>query len=124
MPGPPAHVYSGNAIWARYQWFTGVPGAFDRARSPYRASPPPLPPADLDAFADGLSGLRGASAAHREGAAVAVANFDGADDVLARFRNYDAERFDLIDAGVGRVEGARNFVETDFPLDYGFEFAA
>ncbi len=54
IPGPPARVYTGNAIWARYQWFTGVPGAFDRALSPYRASPAHLSPEVFDAFADRL----------------------------------------------------------------------
>ena len=35
----------------------------------------------------------------------------GGDDVLGGFGNDDAERFDLVDAGVGAVETARRGIE-------------
>ena len=38
-------------------------------------------------------------------------------------RNDDAERVNLIDAGVGGVEGARNCVEPDFARDLLLELA-
>ena len=72
---------------------------------------------DADAFADGLAGLRGAAAAHRDGAAKAATDFEDGKDVFARFWNDDAERFDLINAGVGGIERAGNLVEADFALD-------
>jgi len=53
-PGPPARVFAGNAIWARYQWFSGVPGPFHRTASPYRPGRAPLPAREIDAFADRL----------------------------------------------------------------------
>ena len=53
-PGPPAHVYAGNAVWARYQWFSGVPGPFHRTASPYRLGRAPLPASEIEAFADRL----------------------------------------------------------------------
>ena len=59
---------------------------------------------DLNPFADRLSGLRRAAAAHGEGAAEAMADLDRADEILARFGNDDAQRADLVDAGVGGVK--------------------
>ncbi len=72
---------------------------------------------DLNAFADRLPGLRRAAAAHGDGTAEAPADLDDADDILARLRNHDAQRPDLIDAGVGRIERARDRVEADFAFD-------
>ena len=77
---------------------------------------------DLQAFADGLSGLRSAAAAHGDGAAEAAADFDDADDVLARLGNHHADGLDLIDAGVGGVERAGDGVEADFAGDAALEF--
>lgn len=53
-PGPPARIYAGNAIWARYQWFSGVPGPFHRTVPPYRPGRAPLPAREIEAFADRL----------------------------------------------------------------------
>ena len=50
-------------------------------------------------------------------------DLDGAHDVLARPRHDDAERLDLIDAGVGGVERARDRVEADLAGDLLFELA-
>ena len=72
---------------------------------------------DLNPFADRLSRLRRAAAAHRDGAAKAPADLDDANNVFARLRNHHAQRPDLIDAGVGRIERPRNRVETDFACD-------
>ena len=48
---------------------------------------------------------------------------DRTEDVFSRFRDDDAERMYLIDAGVGRVQGARDGVEPDFTGDLLFELA-
>ena len=48
---------------------------------------------------------------------------DGADDVLARPRDDHAERLDLIDAGVGGVERARDAIEAHLAVDRAFEVA-
>ena len=40
-----------------------------------------------------------------------------------RSRDDDAERLDLVDAGVGRIERARDLVEADFAVDRRFELA-
>ena len=70
------------------------------------------------AGADGLACLRCPAAAQRHRAAELAANVDRLDDVRAGFRDDDADRFDLVDAGVGRVEGARHFVEANLALGY------
>src|SRR5215510_3723747 len=41
-------------------------------------------------------------------------NLHGPDDGVARARHDDAQRLDLIDAGVGRVQRARDAIEADF----------
>ena len=46
------------------------------------------------------------------------------DDVLARLRDDDAERLNLVDAGVGGVQRARDRVEADLALELGVELAA
>ena len=48
---------------------------------------------------------------------------DRAEDVLARFRDDDAERIDLVDAGVGGIQGARDRVEPDFAGNLLLELA-
>lgn len=54
LQGSPARVFTGNAIWARYQWFSGVPGPFHRTLSPYHVGSTPVPPREIDALADRL----------------------------------------------------------------------
>ena len=78
---------------------------------------------DLQARADGLAGLRGAAAAQRDGAAKLAGDAHDADQVFARFGDHDAEGLDLIDAGVGGIEGAGDGVEADFAFDLRFQFA-
>jgi hypothetical protein len=51
MPDPPARAPDRNAVWARYQWFSGVHGRFDRATSPYSADAPGVTDSEIDAFA-------------------------------------------------------------------------
>ena len=72
---------------------------------------------DDEAGADRLAGLRRAAAARRDRDAVAAGDLDRPDDVLARARDDDAERLDLIDAGVGGIERARDGIESDFAFD-------
>ena len=60
------------------------------------------------AGANGLAGLRGAAAARRDGHAVAGRDVHRLRDRFGRARNDDAERLDLVDAGVGRVQRARD----------------
>ena len=45
------------------------------------------------------------------GHAVPGGDGDGGGDVVARARQDHAARLDLVDAGVGRIEGARRLVE-------------
>src|SRR5262249_46499645 len=72
---------------------------------------------DLEAGADGLAGLRRASATCGDGDATTRGNPNSLNEVLFSLRNDDAERFDLIDAGVGGVERPRDAVESYFALD-------
>ena len=79
----------------------------------------------IDAAADRLAGLRRAAAAHRErDSGDSRQSSTMRDDVVARFRDDDAERLDLIDAGVGGVERARHRVEADLAGDLRLEIAA
>ncbi len=78
---------------------------------------------DLESRADGLAGLRGPAAAQRDGAAKVPRDADDADQVLARFGDDDTEGLDLINAGVGGIEGAGDGVETDFAFNLRFQFA-
>ena len=78
---------------------------------------------DDDAAADGLTGLRRAAASHRQGAAVSCADRHCPDDVVARLHDHDAERLNLVDARVGRIQRARDGVEADFAFDRGLEIA-
>src|SRR5262249_33446061 len=78
---------------------------------------------ELDARADRLTGLRRASASSGDGAPVLAREAHRVDDVRARAWNDDACRDDLIDAGVGGVERARNGIESDFALDHRVEGA-
>ena len=77
----------------------------------------------LEPVADGLSGLGRATAANRNRLAVASGDRDRAQDVLARVHHYDSGGFDLIDAGVGGVEGAADGVEPHLSGDRGFEIS-
>jgi hypothetical protein len=52
------------------------------------------------------------------------ADLHGADDVVARSGDHNADGLDAIDAGVGRVKRARNLVEPHFTLDPGLEILA
>ena len=56
---------------------------------------------ELQPGADGLSCLRCAAASRRDGNAVSRGDLHRADDILARLRNDDPERLNLVDAGVG-----------------------
>ena len=78
---------------------------------------------DDQAAADRLAGLRRAAAAHRERAAKSRAELDDRDEVVLRPRNDDPDRLELIDAGVGGVERARDRVEADFAGHARFEGA-
>ncbi len=77
---------------------------------------------DLQAFADGLSGLRRPASAHGDGATEAAADFDDAHDIVARLRDGYADGADLIDARVGGIERAGDGVEADLAGDGAFEF--
>ena len=61
--------------------------------------------------ADRLPGLRRAAAARGDRHAVPGGDGDGGGDVVAGPRQHHAARLDLVDAGVGGVEGARGLVE-------------
>jgi len=67
-----------------------------------------------EAAADGLTGLRGAPAAQRQRAAELVAEAHRGDDVVTIAGHDHAERFDLIDAGVGGIKRASDAIEADF----------
>ena len=70
---------------------------------------------ELEAGADRLPGLRRAAAARGDRDTVATGDLDRADHVVPRARDDDAERLDLIDAGVGGVEGAGDGIERTSP---------
>ena len=55
---------------------------------------------------------------------MAPGDLDGEDDVRSRANDDDSERFNLVDARVGRVQRARGPVEPDFPFDLVFELAS
>src|SRR5688572_19866903 len=76
------------------------------------------------AGANRLPGLRRAAAAHRQRASKLRADADQTDEIVAGLRQHDAERLDLIDAGVGGVERAGDLVEPDFALELLLEFLA
>ena len=61
-----------------------------------------------EAGADRLAGLRRAAASRRDRHAVPRGDLDGAHHRLGRSRDDDAERLDLVDAGVGRIQRARH----------------
>ena len=75
-----------------------------------------------DALADYLAGLRRAASTHSDRAAESAADFDQADDILAVLGDYDAQRLNLINASVRRVERSRNLVEADLALNLALEF--
>ncbi len=66
-----------------------------------------------DAGADRLTRQARSSAARRDRHVHLGGDLHGGDDVLGGLRDDDAERLDLVDAGVGAVEAARGEVEAD-----------
>ena len=77
-----------------------------------------------DAGADGLAGLRRASAPHRQRTAMRGADPDDADQVFPGPGEDDAPRLDLVDAGVGGIQRAGDAIETDLPGQLVLEIAA
>lgn len=69
---------------------------------------------DLQAFADRLSGLRGAAAAHGDGNFVLTADLQSPKDLFSRLRDHDAQRANLINACVGRIKRPREIIEANF----------
>ena len=57
------------------------------------------------------------------GHAVTPAGLDDAHQILARLRDHDAGRLNLVDAGVGRIQRARDGVEPHFAVDRALELA-
>ena len=53
-----------------------------------------------------------------------MADLQRGDNILPIFGDHYPKRLDLIDAGVGGVERARDRVEAHFAFDFGFELAA
>src|SRR5204862_540430 len=51
-------------------------------------------------------------------------DLDGAHDIATAAHDDNAERFNLVDAGVGGIEAARDAVESDFPVDPALELAS
>ena len=49
---------------------------------------------------------------------------DDGDQILARTREDDTLRIDLVDAGVGRIEGTGNPIEPDFPTRLSLQLVA
>src|SRR5262249_55470139 len=72
---------------------------------------------ELNAGTDGLPGLRRAAAACRDWDAEAAAHCQGGDDVFFRLGNYDAQGHDLVNAGIGGIEGPAEAIEADLALD-------
>ena len=77
----------------------------------------------LEPGANSLPRLRGAAATRGDRDAVSAGDLDRADDVVAGSDDNDPGRLDLIDAGVGGVEGASEGVEADVALDRGLQIA-
>ena len=75
------------------------------------------------AGSNGLSGLRRAAATRGNRDLMAACNLDRPYHVVARARNHDAERLDLIDAGISRVESARDPIEPYLAGDGGAQVA-
>ena len=71
---------------------------------------------DDDAGADRLARQAGAAAAGDDRDVASRRRSARADDVLGGLRHDDAERLDLVDAGVGAVEPARRGVEADLAV--------
>ena len=76
---------------------------------------------ELQPGADGLARLRRAAAARRDRHTVPARGLHRPHDIVPGPGDDDAERHDLIDAGVSGVEGARDAVEPDFALDLFLE---
>src|SRR5262249_14954014 len=72
---------------------------------------------DDDAGADGLARETGAAAARRDRHVHFKGDLDGGMEILKSTRNDDAERLDLVDAGVGAVELTTGAVEADLALE-------
>jgi hypothetical protein len=72
---------------------------------------------DDEGFVGGLSGETAAAGAGQEGDAVFVGEFESGLDVFGRFGDEDAVGHDLVDAGVGAVEGAAIGVGAEVAVD-------
>src|ERR1051325_2962483 len=72
---------------------------------------------ELNAGADRLPRLRRAAAPRGNRRPMLPGDLDRADDILARARDHDPDRLDLIDAGIRRVQRAGDGIETNFALD-------
>ena len=73
--------------------------------------------------ANGLTGLRGAAASGRDRHTMPRSDVHRVHYRFGRAREDHAQRLDLIDAGVGRVERARDAIEPHLTVDGGFKFA-
>ena len=71
---------------------------------------------ELNAGPHGLPALGGASAPGRDRYPVLAADAERGDHVLLRARNHHACGKDLVDAGVGGVDGPRELVEANLAL--------
>ncbi len=66
-----------------------------------------------DTRADGLPGKAGGGASRNDRHALVRGDRHGGDNVLCRSRHDHAERLDLIETGVGRIQAAHPGVEVD-----------
>src|SRR5262249_7938422 len=71
-----------------------------------------------------LARLRSAAAPHRQRTLKLVTELDRENHVLARPRDNDPQRFNLIHARISGIQRARHFIETDFARKRAFHFAA
>ena len=77
---------------------------------------------DDEPGADGLAGLRRAAAPHRDRAVQARTDLNEPLEIVARSRERNADRLDLIDARVRRVESLGDRVESKLAGERGFQF--
>ncbi len=67
--------------------------------------------------ADALAGLRSAAAARDQRHAEAVADCQRGADVVHALGQHNPKRHDLVDAGIGRIEGTIQTIEAHFAVD-------
>ena len=72
---------------------------------------------ELQSRADRLSRLRRAAASRRDRHSVTARDPDGVDDVVGGAGQDDSQRLNLIDAGVGGIQRARDLIEPDLARD-------